>query len=424
MGQANLERTQFEGRVTVHTPANDDKQLVNFTGYFDIGDLVDVIEVDADDNILSVIADDLSVLVIDPDLSLTLSAVVDTTGLVGTPKIRAQNIDDGFQAVDRLYRRKFQGNVSFIVREPIVGQNLNTPIVGKTQYFVGDSRFIRAGDIFDIIADEGLIAANVTIDSVSPNADAANNKSAVVVIGNFDTSTFTNPRLLSRSVTVQQAIERNQQSIDEIDRPVENEYLGVGDANKTVFESANLLIAGTSKLLIDGKRLRLGTAGTRAALSSGAGNSQMIFTALILGLKGNATQVRVQAGAGLTVSVTGGFNAGFTITVNNNGGAATAKDIVDAINANPTAKRIILAQWGGTGLGVAATFGPTPLTGGLDNGTGDYAELEQVFNNFIVSTGFKFLSLWILPNDANRLNKPPKDDEEMVVDYRRPSVNI
>lgn len=424
MGQMNLERSQFEGRVTVTVPANDDKQIVNFTGYFDIGDLVDVIEVDGDGNILSTIADNATVIAIDPDTSMTLDSVVNTTGLTGTPQIRAQNIDDGHQAIDRLYRRKFQGNVAFVLRQNILAQRLNTPTAGKTRYFVEDVSFIRAGDIFDLLADEGLIASNVTVDTVTPNADATNNRAAVDITSLHDTSGFTNPFLLARSITVQQAVQRNQERIDEIDRPIENEYLGIGDSNKTVFETANLFVLGSSKLSMDGTRKRLGTAGTRGTLSSGAGNSQMIFDAMILGLKGNDTKARVQAGAGLTVSVTGGFNIGYTVTVNNNGGAATALDIAGAINADATAKRIMTARYGGTGLGLAATFGPTNLAGGLDNGTGDYAELEQVYENLVANTGYKWLSFHIRINEPNRLNKPPKDDEEMVVDYRRPSENV
>ena len=424
MGQLDLVRTQFEARVPITTPQNDDKQLVNFTGYFDINDVVDVIEVDADDNILNVLADNLTVLAIDPDLSVTLSAVVNTTGLTGTPKIRAQSIDDGEAAIDRLYRRKFQGNVQFIVREPILASSLNTPSAGQTRMFVGDIRFIRAGDFFDVLADQGLVASNVAVLAANSNADAVNNRAAVDLNALVDLTGFTNPVLVSRSVTVQQAIERNQQAIDQIDRPVENEDLAAADSNRTVWPAVNLFVPGSTRLFLDGVRKRLGSAGTRAALSSGAGNSQMIFTSLILGLAGNLTKIAVQAGAGLTVSVTGNFTTGFTITVNNNGGAATAKDIADAVNANATAQRLVLAQWGGTGLGIAGTFVATVLTGGLGNGTGDYAELEQVYNNFIVNTGYKWVSFHIRPNEVNRLNKPPKSDEELQIDYRRPSVNV
>lgn len=424
MGQLDLLRTQFEARVTVTVPANDDRQLVNFTGYFVEGDVVDVIEVDSNGNVLQVISDNRTVMAIDPDVSLTLDAVVNTSGLTGTPMIRAQNIDDGFEAVDRLYRRVITANVQYVQKQAILGEALATPTAGKTTYFVEDISYIRAGDILDILADQGIVGTNVTVDSLSPNADDVNNLASVVINSNLTTVGFTNPKLVVKSLTVQQAIARNQEKIDQIDRPVENEYLGVGNGSHMAFEAANLFVAGTSKFLIDGNRKRLGTAGTRANLTQGSGNAQMLFTSMILGTKGNATRVAVINAAGTAVSVTGNSTTGYLVSVNNNSGTATAAQIAAAINADATAKRIVQCRYGGTGASAAVAFAATNLASGLDNGTGDYAEIEQVYNNLIANTGYKFISLWILPNDTNRLSKPPKDDEELVIDYRRPSDNV
>jgi hypothetical protein len=423
MGQANLVRTQFESRVTITTPANDDRQVVNFTGYFQVGDVADVVEVDGNGNILTVIADNLSVLAIDPDVSLTFNQIVNTTGLTGTPMVICQNIDDGQEAVDRLYRRKFTGNVTFQVAQTIIGEDLNTPVAGKTTLFVEDVKFIRAGDIADILADEGIISTGVTVDSVTPAADDTNNKAQVIITSNVTTVGFTNPHLVFTSITVQQAIERNQERVDEIDRPVENEFMGIGDSRMTAFYSSNLFVQGTSKVLLDGKRMRLGTKGTQATLSSGSGSSQLLFTSLILGTDGNKTKVAVVAGGPVAVTVTGNFVSGHTISVTNNGGAATAKDIADAINAHSIAKRLVLARYGLTGAGIVATFAATNLAGGLADGTGDYAEIEQVYRNNIQYTGYKIISFHIRPNEINRLNSPPKQDEEIVIDYRRPSDN-
>lgn len=425
MGQLNLVRTEFVPRVTVVAPANDDLQPVNFTGYFQVGDTVDVIDEDANGNVTSVLADNLTILAIDPGVSLTLSAVVDTTLAVGTPKIVCQNIDDGQEAMDRLYRKTFSaGNVEFLLRQDILAQALNSPIGGQTLYDVEDVSFIRVGDVFDILADEGLVQAGVVIAAVSPNSDDTNNKATVAITTVVDTSTFTNPFLLARNITVQKAIARNQERIDEIDRPVENEDLGLGDNRTCAFETSSLFVQGSSKVFLDGVRKKLGTAGTRASLTQGAGNSQLIYTSLIPGLKGNDIKVRVQAGAGLTVSVTGSFNAGPTVTINNNGGAATSAQIAAALLADATAKRLIQVQYGGNGSGVVAAFGPTNLAGGLDNGTGDYAEVEQVFENLIVDTGYKWIIFHVRPNENNRMNKPPEDDEEVTLDYRRPSENV
>lgn len=424
MGQLNLLRTEFEAQVLVTTPANDDVQAVNFTGYFDVGDLVDVLELDAFGNILSTIASGLSILSIDPNAGLTLSAVVNTTGLVGSPYISVQNIDDGWAAVDRLYRRKFSGSVGFIVTEPISGSTINSPIAGQTTLSVADTSFLRVGDTIDVIGNEGIVVTGATILAVNVNADDVNNPGTVVINMVANISGFTNPRLVSTSITIQDAVERNQARIDEIDRPVENQYLGVGDNNQTAWEVSTLFKAASSKVLLDGNRKRLGTAGTRAALTSGAGNAQMLFTSMILGTEGNKTKVAVVAGAGLTVAVTGSFSAGYNISVNNNAGAATAKDIANAINANATAKRIVQARWGGTGLGLAVAFALTFLAGGLNNGAGDYAELEQVFNNLIANTGYKWFSFHIRPSEPNRMNRPPKSNEEIVIDYREAMENV
>jgi len=426
MGQKNLKRTQFVPREEVHTPANDDIQLLAFTGYFEFADVVDVIDVDAFGNVISVLADNLTVQAIDPNVSLTLSAVVDTTAAVGTPMIRCQAIDDGQDAVDRLYRRKLKGNMQFVLRQNVIDQALNTPSAGKGQYDVEDVSFLRAGDTVDLLADEGIIQTGLTIESINPNADDVNNPATVVLDSSVDTSTFTNPFILATSITVQEAIERNQERIDGIDTPMEGEYMGAGDKDHIAFIAANLFVQDTTKLLIDGKRLRRGEAGDRASLEQGTypgSNDALKFTSNVLGLDGNSVKVALVSGAGFTIAVSGNY-PNFTISINDNGGAATAEEIADALNADAEAKRLIQAQFGGDGTGVPSTFAAANLTGGLDNGTGDYAELEQVFENKIVNTGYKIVALWILPNERNRLNSPPKDDEEMVIDYRKATENV
>lgn len=127
MGQANLIRTQFESRVTIVTPANDDRQVVNFTGYFQVGDIADVVEVDDNGNTITTIADNLTVLAIDPDTAITFDQIVNTTGLTGTPMVICQNIDDGQEAIDRLYRRKFTESVGFSVNYILEGEVITIP---------------------------------------------------------------------------------------------------------------------------------------------------------------------------------------------------------------------------------------------------------------------------------------------------------
>lgn len=435
MGQPNARRIQTVLRETVTTPINDDRQAVAKTCFFAVGDVVDVIDEDANGDIVSVLASGLTITSMDPDVAVVLSAAVDTTAATVTPRIMNRTLDDAQMAIERALCRdpNLDGDTPFIVREVILAQALNSPIGGQTTYEVANGRFIRAGDTFDVIADEGLVQAGVTVVSVALNADAVNNRTEVVVNAVVDTSTFTNPKLLSTDISAQDAIERNQEDIDLIDRPVENEDLDAGNSIDAAFEVDNLFRAGTTKVHIDGNRKRLGTAGTRAALTQGAGNSQLLYTSMLLGLLGNEVEVRVVAGAGLTVTVTkqfqgtpSGITSGQTfyrISINDNGGTATAAQIAAALNANAQVKRIVQVRYGGTGAGVVTPFAYTALAGGLDNGTGDYAEIEQVFENVIVSTGFKWVSFHVRPASENRLNHPPQSDEELFADYRRILVN-
>lgn len=434
MGQTNLKRTHFEPRVTVLNPKNDDKQDVNFTGYFEIDDFVDVIDVDAAGNIISILHDNVKVLAVnDGSKFLVLDTVVDTTAATGTAQIRVQQIDDGFEAIDRLYRRSLRGPITFYLSQAIEAQELNAPIVGQTIYDIDDASLWKTGDDVDILADEGIVQSDVTIVSIDVNADAANNKATITVAGVYDTSTFTNPFLLNKTITYSDAIKRNQERIDGIDTPSENNDLGVGNALDTAWESPALFLESSTKLFVDGRRAKKGIAGTRANHIEGAGNSELTVTSMLLGVLGNEVEIVVQAGAGLTVSVAKSFassstqiisgQTAYTITVNDNGGAATSQDIADAINADAEAQRIVQVQFGGDGTGVVSTFS-TALTGGLDDGTGDYAELEKIYENSITGTGFNWVSLHMRPNERNRYNEPPHDDEELCVDYRKATENV
>ena len=425
MGQLNLIRTQFKGWSTVTTPANSAVQEVDFVGYFEVGDTVSIVEKDACGNILSTIATGVTIDAIDAEnLQLFLDQVVDTTGLTGTPVVIADNIDDGQEAVDRLYHKTWESEeVNFTLDEAIVSQELNAPIAGQTTFEIADASFLKAGDNVSILADEGVIDSSVNIVSVTINGDDTNNSAVVVVDEVVDTSSFTNPYILTNDVTVKDALIRLQADIDSIDKPIENEYVGVGDC-LSAFETDNLFVQGTSKVFLDGVRKLLGTAGTRAALTSGTGDAAMTFTSLILGTDGNLTEVEVVNGVGTTVAVAGNYASGYTISVNDNSGAATAADIAAAINADATASRIIQAQYGGAGTGTAVAFGPTALTGGLDDGTGDYAELEIVHENSIVNTGYGIIAFHIRPSERNRMNQVPQDDEEISVDYRQALVNV
>lgn len=433
MGQSRAKRIHVELRAEATTPQNSTYQEVDETRYFVKNDVVDVIDVDANGNILSVLSDNRTISAVIPGIAVILDSAVDTSAATGTPMIRNQELDDAQESLERLFTRANPAPGRFDRRENIIDRELNAPAGGQTLYDVADANMFKVGDSVDIISDEGLLATT-TVTAVGVNADAVNNTSTIAVSGVHDTSALTSPFLQNLTLNSERAIKRNQEAIDNIDLPVENEFVGIGNALDTVFDADTLFVESSSKLSIDGRRLRKGTQGTRATHTEGAGNAQLIITSMLMGLLGNEVEIEVQSGAGFTVAVTKAYNASssqiipgstsYVVTVNDNGGAATSQQIAEAINADADAKRIMQAQWGGDGTGVVSTFGPTNLAGGLDNGTGDYAEVEQVYENAISGTGFSWMSLHMRPNERNRFNSPPEDDEEMTVDYRRARDNV
>jgi len=415
MGQTNLERTYFIPREEITTSGDLVRHEMAFTGYYNIGDTIQVLDIGPNGRIISTLGT-ATVVAIEKDTALVLDSSIDTSLATGTPYAQVKDIDDGQSAVDRLYRRVNSGSECEII-EPITGQSLDTPVVGQATYTVADVGYFKAGQSIQILHDSGT-AGSADIVSVSENADESNNQGTIVINSSIDTSALTNPKF-QVLIPVCTLIDSIKQDIDLIDRPIENEDLDTPDCSNTAFETDNLFAQGTTHLYIDGRKLRLGTAGTRAATSQGSSNSELTFTSLILGTAGNKTKVSVTNAAGTAITVSGDFNSGYTIDAANNSGAATAAQIAAAINADSEARRLIQAQYGGDGSGAVTAFAATNLTGGLDDGSGDYAEIPQVINNEISATGYKFVSLWILPDDRNRLNKPPRNTEEMYIDYRQ-----
>lgn len=431
MSNRNARRVQTKFRVTCTTPTNNVRQDVSKTKFFEKDDIVDVIDVDANGNIISVLSENNKVVSIIPNSALILDVIVDTTAATGTPMIRNQTLDDGQSAFERLFCRNASPGAMTLIQN-IEAQELNAPVVGQTIFDVDDTTLFRVGDLVDIIADEGDIQLGVTIAAVNVNGDAANNKSTIVVTGVVDTSTFTNP-IMTLTITTEQAILRNQERIDGMDLPVENQDLGEGEGTLTAFKTPDLFVEGSSKIFMAGRQ-KLGLAGTRASHSEGAASAQLIATSMILGTLGNEVEIEVVNAASLTVTVTKTFkvtNSGtdfsqsqYLVQVNSNSGTATSKEIADAINADSIAQRIMQVQYGGDGSGVVTPFAAVNLLGGLDDGTKDYGELEQIFENSIIGTGFKWISYHIRPNERNRMDAPPEDDEEICADYRKATENV
>lgn len=426
MPQPNAKRLQAVFRATLTANKDDDRQEVDKTKFYEIGDVVEFIDVDANGKVLSSLGN-RTINGIIPNIALLLTVTVDTTGPAGTIKVENRTLDDVQVALERLFCRKVTGPFEFVLTQDIVAQQLNTPSGGKTTYEVDDVSLWRAGDLVDVIADEGLQASDALIESVNILADDVNNRATVVITSLVDTSAVTSPFLLNKTITQTKAILRNQERLDEIDTPRKNRDLGVGNGLKTAFVAPELFVSGSSDLFVDGVKKYPGLAGTRASLTQDTGNAQLILTSLILGAKGDDVDIILQAGAGFTIVVTGTFNGGQTITINDNGGAATAQQLAEALNADPVANKILQAQWGGDGTGVTGTFTAASLgatVAGVDDGTLDYAEIEQVFKNLIVSTGFKIFALHIRSGEKNRLNSPPDDDEELFAGYSRAADNV
>lgn len=441
MGQDNLIRTQFEGNEPITSSVDSVQQTLDFTRYFKVGDNVDIISLDVNGcQVGTKLANNLTIDAIVNGESLTFDSTVDTSTVQPTGGVAWYvlpcNIATGEEAIDRLYRC-FAGAENIdkqLCANVTVPSELNTPIGGQSRHLVDDITCFRAGDAVAVTSDAGLLGtANIV--SVAVNADETNNLSEIVLDTNLDTTALTNVQICSTALSICDVIDRLKENIDVIDQPCENEHMDDGNCSSTVFEADALFLAGTSHVYMDGRKLRLGTAGTRASLDQGtfpANDDSLRFTSLILGLLGNEVEVEVQSGAGFTVTVTeifsatqaGSFTASqYLVQVNDNGGIATAEELADAINADAAAKRIVLVQFGGDGSAIVAAFGPTNLAGGLDDGIGDYAELDQIYLNNIATTGNLWVSLHIRPEEKNRLDRPPRDTEELDIDYRKALTN-
>lgn len=425
MGQNNLKRTQFIPRAVITSLLDSNVHILDFIGYFENNDKVDVVDVDANGNIVATLQDDMTILSINPATKkVTLDASVDTSSATGTPMLRAQEIDDGQEAIDRLYRRQVKGPIAFDVQQDILEARPDIPNIGKTTYFVDDVAFWKVGQTAKILDNNGIVLATTIVDAVHINADDTNFKSSIVITNTQDVTLINNPYIQNISITQSQAIRYNQERQDESDRPILNQDMGVGNGSHLAFAFPDLILQNSSQLYLDSGRKKLGDAGTRATLDQGAGVSAISLTSMLLGLEGNKTSIEVVSSGGITVSISGNSKNGYTISVTDNGGAITAKELADAINANADAKRIVQATYGWDGTGVVATFGPSAMTGGLDNGTFDYAELEQVWENKITGTGLKWASFHIRKNERNRMDSAPDNDEEITADYSRASVNV
>lgn len=425
MSQANAERSQYDARQLIISAKSDDSQSVNDTAYFKRGDTVNIVLIDDDGCLVSSVYTDVIVSGICPEDHLTFDQVVDTSSPPAGTSFYVENKDlwDVKQALDRLYKCFSEPtDYPFPADPDILSQELDTPVVGQARYVVdGQVICFEAGDQIQIICDEGIAYTGLVV-----SRDISNDK--ITLDSSVDLTSFTNCCLVNLTLTLKEVIGRLKSAVTE--GPVCNESLDVGDCKLTAFETGLIFVDGCEAIYLDGSRLRRGTCGTKATLSNGAGNAELILTSQILGLDGNLTNLVLVDPAAptspLTVAVTGNYNAGFTITVSleTDGGSSiisTAEDVSIAIDLDADARRIVLAQFGGDGTGLQAALSATPLAGGLDDGTGDYCTSERLEDNVIVGSGYSWILLHIRADEKNRLHSPPKNDEDIIVDYRKAS---
>lgn len=446
MGQPNSKRSQYKAIEKITSTLSAARQEMDFTGYFEVGDIVDIVSRNPSGALVSTLATGLTVSAIQKDVALILSAAIDTSTALPAGAdswyIGCRQIDDSHEAIDRLYRKK--GNVDapgqIQVSVNSVGDSLldvdidGAAQIGNSVLLVDQVSLLRVGDTVQVLADSGLLGT-ATIVALDPMADNVNNYSRIELDQVVDTSGETNVVVVAGALSLTNITSRLAENIDKIDQPVENEDISEGNNIDTVFETDNLFLLRTSKVLIDGVRKRLGTAGTKASLTLGtfpANNDAIRADAMILGLLGNRIEFRIVNAAGTAITVEKQFKVSgsnnfsqsfYRISINNASGTATAKQLCDLLNAHAEVRRIAQFRYGGTGLGLPAAVAYTAFSGGLNNGTGDYAEIEQVFQNQITQTGYKFISFRIDNVDINSMNMPPETDEYIVGDYRRALMN-
>lgn len=419
MGQPDARRLQFNAIQALTSAANDDRQTLTQTAYIKVGDVLEFWDGDSALCLRTFIGT-RTVTAVNPDNSIYLDSAIDLTVVTDTALIRNRTIDDVKEALDRLFLQGFEADDYLIQWNPsITACEVDTPVVGQSTQSVADASCFYPGDSWALVSDEGLAGTGTVVAS-----DFTLNK--VTIDDSIDCGALTNPVLINTSVDLKTQLLRIKQALDEVGTPIQ-EALDDGDCDNTAFEVSQKFIQDSSNLYLDGVRKRKGTAGTRAALTNGAGNAQLLLTSLVLGLDGNDIDFEMldpgAPSSALSVTVTGTYDAAdrkISVSLETDGGSAlisTAEEVADAINAHASAKRLVLVRFGGDGSGVQAALAATPLAGGLNNGTGDYAELEQVFNNLITATGYRWVSLHIRPNEPNRLSSPPRESEELDIAY-------
>ena len=417
MGQPNAKRLQFSPIQTLTSALNDDRQTLNQTYFVKVGDTLEFWDQNSA-GCLETLVGSRIVTGVDPDVAITLDSAIDLTGVVGQAVIRNRSIDDVQVAIERLYAHGFEAE-DYLIQwsAPITASLVDFPIVGQSAHTVADATCWATGDAYAVMSDDGLNLTGTVI-GILP----ATNQ--VIIDQSADATLLTNPKLLNTSVDLKETLRRLKSLIDQIGTPV-CEALLDGNCSDSVFYASQTFVQNSSQFYLDGVRKRKGTTGTRASLVNGAGDGELTFTSLVLGLDGNDIDVEMldpgAASQALSVTVTGtyeGQDRKVSISLATDAGSAlisTALDIAVAVNASGSARRLVSVIYGGTGLDVQAALVATSLSGGLNNGTGDYVELQVLQANTL--GGYGILSFHIRPEEANRMSSPPQESEELDLCY-------
>lgn len=416
MGQPNAKRLEFTSIQNLTSSANDDLQTLNDTAYIKVGDVLEFWDRNAS-GCLTALIGLRTVTGVCPETSITLDSPIDLTGVTGTAAVRNKNIWDVQAAIERLYRHGHEAGDYLLQWSPDISATLtDTPIVGQSIHTVADASCFAAGDSWSIISDEGLAGTGTVV-----SIDAATNQ--VTIDSSIDAGALTNPKLINTSVDLKTQLLRIKSLIDELGSPVCDYY--TGNCNDTVYYSSQSMVENSSSVYLDGVKKRKGTAGTRASLVLGAGNAELTINSLVLGVYGNDIDVVLTdpaaASQPLSVSTTGTFDGGdrlITVSLATDGGSlitSTALQVAEAINADSEAKKLVQVIAGGDGSGVQVAVAQTPLAGGLDDGTWDYAEIQTVENNQL--GGFDIVAMHIRPDENNRLSSPFQESEEIDICY-------
>lgn len=420
MGQPNAKRLQYSAKHALTSTVNDDRHTLSNTHFLKVGDEIEFWDENAS-GCLETLIGVRTVTAVCPDEAVVVDSAIDMSSLSGSACIRNRSLDDVQAAMDRLYDCGFEAE-DFLLQfaAPITASATDSPIVGQSEQTVSDATCWAAGDSWQIIDDNGLQGSGTVI-----GIDASTNE--VILDTSIDAfGTLSNPKLLNTSVDLKTQLVRLKSLIDQVGSPICEELLD-GDCDNTAFYASQTFVQNSSQLYLDGVRKRKGACGTLASLVNDTVNAEITFTSLVLGTDGNDIDIEfvdpAAASQALAVTVSGSYDGAdrkISVSLATDAGlviTSTAQEVADAINADADAKRLVRAIYGGDGTGVQSALAATPLAGGLNDGDGDYCELQVLDNNAL--GGYGILSFHIRPNEGNRMSCPPQESEELDLCYSK-----